>query len=298
MKQYGKFKYVNGDVRNQNDVETLFKNEGPFDAIFHLAGQVAMTTSIQNPRLDFEINTLGTFNVLENARKYSPKSAILYSSTNKVYGDLEQFNYEETKTRYICKQFPNGFDEHVGLDFHSPYGTSKGSADQYMLDYARIYGLNTAVFRHSSMFGSRQFATENQGWIGWFIQKALEIKNNTLTPEFTICGNGKQVRDILYADDMVELYYSAVNNIKKIKGQAFNIGGGMENSLSLLELFELLEDKLNIKMKYKQLLPRESDQKIFVADTTKIEKAIGWKAKISKEQGIDNMIRWTKEEIV
>lgn len=298
LETLGKFKYINGDVRNQNDVETLFKNEGPFDAIFHLAGQVAMTTSIQNPRLDFEINTLGTFNVLESARKYSPKSAILYSSTNKVYGDLEQFNYEEEKTRYICKEYPNGFDENIGLDFHSPYGTSKGSADQYMLDYARIYGLNTAVFRHSSMFGSRQFATENQGWIGWFIQKALEIKNNPSVPEFTICGNGKQVRDILYADDMVELYYSAANNIEKIRGQAFNIGGGMENSLSLLELFEILEEKLNIKMKYKQLPPRESDQKIFVADTTKIEKAIGWKAKVNKEQGIDNMIKWTKGEIV
>ena len=298
LETLGEFKYINGDVRNQNDVETLFKNEGPFDAIFHLAGQVAMTTSIQNPRLDFEINTLGTFNVLECARKYSPKSAILYSSTNKVYGDLEQFNYEETEMRYICKQFPNGFNENIGLDFHSPYGTSKGSADQYMLDYARIYGLNTVVFRHSSMFGSRQFATENQGWIGWFIQKALEIKNNPCMPKFTISGNGKQVRDILYADDMVDLYYSATKNIEKIKGQAFNIGGGIENSLSLLELFKILEEKLNIKMEYKQLPPRESDQKIFVADTTKIEKAIGWKAKISKEQGIDNMIKWTKGEIV
>ena len=298
LETLGEFKYINGDVRNQNDVETLFKNERPFDAIFHLAGQVAMTTSIQNPRLDFEINTLGTFNVLECARKYSPKSAILYSSTNKVYGDLEQFNYEETEMRYICKQFPNGFNENIGLDFHSPYGTSKGSADQYMLDYARIYGLNTVVFRHSSMFGSRQFATENQGWIGWFIQKALEIKNNPCMPKFTISGNGKQVRDILYADDMVDLYYSATKNIEKIKGQAFNIGGGIENSLSLLELFKILEEKLNIKMEYKQLPPRESDQKIFVADTTKIEKAIGWKAKISKEQGIDNMIKWTKGEIV
>lgn len=152
LKTLGKFKYINGDIRNSNDVETVFKTEGKFDAIFHLAGQVAMTTSIENPRLDFEINTLGTFNLLESARKYSPNSAILYSSTNKVYGDLEQYTYTETKTRYICDEFPNGFNENVGLDFHSPYGTSKGSADQYMLDYARIYGLNTVVFRHSSMF--------------------------------------------------------------------------------------------------------------------------------------------------
>lgn len=294
LQTLGNFKYINGDVRNQNDVETLFKNEAPFDAIFHLAGQVAMTTSIQNPRLDFETNTLGTFNILESARKYSPKSAILYSSTNKVYGDLEQYNYEETDTRYVCKEHPNGFDENVGLDFHSPYGTSKGSADQYMLDYARIYGLNTVVFRHSSMFGTRQFATENQGWIGWFVQKALEIKNNPKAEKFTICGNGKQVRDILYADDMINLYYTATENIEKVRGQAFNIGGGIENSLSLLELFKILEEKLDIKMEYIELPPRESDQRVFVADTTKIEKAIGWKVKVNKEQGIEKMIEWTK----
>lgn len=294
LKTLGKFKYIYGDVRNQNDVEMLFKNEAPFDAIFHVAGQVAMTTSIENPRLDFEINTMGTFNMLENARKYSPKSAILYSSTNKVYGDLEQYDYEETESRYVCKQYPDGFDENVGLDFHSPYGVSKGSADQYMLDYARIYGLNTAVFRHSSMFGTRQFATKNQGWIGWFVQKALEIKENPNIEKFTICGNGKQVRDILYADDMVNLYYTAAQNIEKIRGQAFNIGGGMENSLSLLELFKMLEEKLNIKMEYIQLPPRESDQRVFVADTKKIENAIGWKVKVNKDEGIEKMIEWTK----
>lgn len=296
LKTCGSFKSINGDVRNQNDVETVFKEEGPFDAIFHLAGQVAMTTSIKNPRLDFEVNTVGTFNVLENARKYSPDSAILYSSTNKVYGDLEQYTYEENETRYKCIQYPNGFDENVGLDFHSPYGTSKGAADQYMLDYARIFGLNTVVFRHSSMFGTRQFATENQGWVGWFIQKALEIKQNSNIKEFTICGNGKQVRDILYADDMVDLYYSATKNINKIRGQAFNIGGGMKNSLSLLELFDILEKNLNIKMTYKRLPVRESDQKVFVADTRKIENAIGWKAKIDKEEGIRKMLAWVKGE--
>lgn len=298
LKTLGEFKYIYGDVRNQNDVEMLFKNEAPFDAIFHVAGQVAMTTSIQNPRLDFEINTMGTFNVLENARKYSPKSAIIYSSTNKVYGDLEQFNYEETESRYVCEEYPEGFDENVGLDFHSPYGVSKGSADQYMLDYARIYGLNTVVFRHSSMFGSRQFATENQGWIGWFVQKALEIKENKNVEKFTICGNGKQVRDILYADDMIDLYYIATKNIEKIRGQAFNIGGGMENSLSLLELFKILEEKLNIKMEYTKLPPRESDQRVFVADTKKIQKAIGWKVKVNKYEGIEKMIKWIQGGLI
>jgi len=236
LRTLGNFKYINGDIRNANDVENVFKKEAPFDAIFHLAGQVAMTTSIEDPRLDFEVNTLGTFNMLESARKYSPKSAILFSSTNKVYGDLEQYEYLETETRYICKEFPDGYDETVNLDFHSPYGVSKGAADQYMLDYARIYGLNTVVFRHSSMFGTRQFATKDQGWIGWFVKKALEIKENPNIEKFTICGNGKQVRDILFADDIVDLYYKTVENIPKVRGQAFNIGGGIENSLSLLAL--------------------------------------------------------------
>ncbi len=298
LKSIGKFSYVYGDVRNNNDVENVFKIEGPFDAVFHVAGQVAMTTSIQNPRLDFEINALGTFNVLEAVRKYSKDSAVLFSSTNKVYGDLEQYTYNETDTRYVCEEFPNGFNELVNLEFHSPYGDSKGCADQYMLDYARIFGLKTCVFRHSSMYGSRQFATSDQGWIGWFVQKALDIKNNTAKEPFTICGNGKQVRDLLYADDMVDLYYSAFQNIEKVKGQEFNIGGGIDNSLSLLELFEILEKKLNIKMEYVQLPPRESDQKIFVADTSKIRKAINWNVKVDKDTGIDHMIAWTEEGIL
>lgn len=293
LKTQGDFKHIYGDIRNSNDIETAIKLNGPFDIIFHLAGQVAMTTSIENPRLDFEINALGTFNLLEAARKYSPKAAILYSSTNKVYGDLEQYNYSETQTRYTCDEFPNGFDENTPLEFHSPYGDSKGSADQYMLDYSRIFKLNTAVFRHSSMFGGRQFATTDQGWIGWFCLKAAIIKKNPNVEPFTISGTGKQVRDILYADDMVNLYYTAANNINKIKGQAFNIGGGIENSLSLLELFEMLEKMLDIKMKYIQLPARESDQKIFVADINKIKKAIGWCPKINKETGVKKMLDWT-----
>jgi CDP-paratose 2-epimerase len=297
LKTQGEFKFIHGDIRNSNDVEKLIKNNLP-DVVYHLAGQVAMTTSIQDPKMDFEVNVLGSFNLLNAIRLYSPQCAVIYSSTNKVYGDLEQFTYKETDTRYQCVEKPNGFDEQVGLDFHSPYGVSKGSADQYMLDFARIYGLKTIVFRHSSMFGGRQFATYDQGWIGWFAQKAIEIKQGKLTKPFTISGNGKQVRDIAYASDMIELYLLASKNIDKLKGEAFNIGGGMQNSLSLLELFALLEQELDIKMVYQQLPVRQSDQKVFVANLNKLQSYLDWKPVISKEEGIKKMIKWVKSNNV
>jgi len=291
LEPQGEFIFIHGDIRNTNDVERVIKTHKP-DVIYHLAGQVAMTTSIEDPRMDFEVNLGGSFNLLNAVRLYSPESAIIYSSTNKVYGDLEQFTYKETDTRYKCIEKPHGFDESVNLDFHSPYGTSKGSADQYMLDFARIYGLKTVVFRHSSMFGGRQFATYDQGWIGWFIQQAINIRNGTQKNLFTISGNGKQVRDIAHAEDIVTLYIEASKKIDSIKGQAFNVGGGMKNSLSLLELFSFLENELDIKMDYKELPVRESDQKIFVADLTQIKKLIDWEPKISKEAGIKKMIEW------
>lgn len=291
LKAQGEFEFIHGDIRNTNDVERTIKHHKP-DVIYHLAGQVAMTTSIADPRMDFEVNVGGSFNLLNAVRLYSPESTIIYSSTNKVYGDLEQFEYRETETRYECIDKPNGFDERVNLDFHSPYGTSKGSADQYMLDFARIYGLKTAVFRHSSMFGGRQFATFDQGWLGWFTQKAIAIKNGTAKEAFTISGNGKQVRDLLYASDCVALYLKAADNIETIKGQAFNIGGGIETSSSLLELFHFLEQELDIKMTYEQLPARESDQRVFVADITKAERLIGWTPKVSKAEGIRKMIEW------
>lgn len=294
LKSLGKFEFVKA---NTNDFETLsnvVKRYQP-DVIYHLAGQVAMTTSISNPRLDFETNALGSFNVLESVRQFSPDTVVVYSSTNKVYGDFEYLHYDETDTRYICKEFPKGFDESVHLDFHSPYGCSKGSADQYMLDWARIFGLKTIVFRHSSMYGARQFGTYDQGWISWFCQKAIETKydKNTI---FTISGNGKQVRDVLHAEDMIKLYISAPKHIDKAKGQVFNIGGGFENSLSLLELFSFLEKELNIKLNYTQLPPRESDQKIFVADIKKANEIFEWKPQVSKEEGIRKMLTWVDRE--
>lgn len=291
LRTKGEFKHFHYDIRNYNDVETVIQSEKP-DVIFHLAGQVAMTTSISNPRLDFEINALGTHNVLEAVRKHQPNCAILYSSSNKVYGDFDYLTFEETETRYTCREYPNGFDESLKLEFHSPYGCSKGAADQYLLDYARIYGLKTVVFRHSSMYGGNQYATIDQGWVGWFCQQALETKNGQAKKPFTISGSGKQVRDVLHAEDVVLLYFTALTNIDKVKGKAFNVGGGIENSLSLLELFEMLESILEIKMDFHRLPPRESDQLIFVADNTLITNLTGWSPQIKSLDGLKGMLNW------
>ena len=291
LRSRGPFTYVHGDIRDRNDVERVIR-EGRFDAVFHLSGQVAMTTSIENPYKDFEINTLGALNLLESIRQYSPETAVFFSSTNKVYGDLEQYTYRETETRYICEEYPEGFDERVPLDFRSPYGCSKGAADQYMLDYHRIYGLRTTVFRHSSMYGSRQFATYDQGWVGWFVQKALEKRRDPDAPRFTISGSGKQVRDILHAEDMISLYYTALDHTEQVCGEAYNIGGTMEQSLSLLELFALLEELLDVRLEYDRLPPRQSDQKVFVADIRKIRDRIGWTPRVCARDGVSRMVDW------
>lgn len=290
LRKQGNLSYFPYDIRNRNDVETVIKNVLP-DYIFHLAGQVAMTTSIDNPMLDFETNVLGTFNLLDSVRKYSPHSVILYSSTNKVYGDFDYLTFLENDTRYVCKEYPDGFPESITLNFQSPYGCSKGAADQYLLDFNKIYGLKTIVFRHSSMYGSLQHATFDQGWIGWFCQKALEKKINPLVAPFTISGNGKQVRDVLHSNDVVDLYFIAKDN-PKVYGKAFNIGGGIDNSLSLIELFSMLEEVLHIKMAYTQLPWRQSDQKVFVANNKNITSLIAWKPQINAQQGIQETINW------
>lgn len=291
LRNQGNFAFYRGDIRNREDVESSIKKEKP-GVVFHLAGQVAMATSLERPRFDFEINVSGSFNILESIRREFPEAIAIYSSTNKVYGDLEWIRYRETENRYVPIDYPDGFSENIPLDFHSPYGVSKGSADQYMLDYHRMFGIRTVVFRHSSMYGERQFATHDQGWIGWFCQKAWEQKKEIDKTPFTISGNGKQVRDVLHASDMISLYLDAAKNIEKTQGQAFNIGGGMANSLSLLELFQVLEGELEIKLNYRNLPPRESDQKVFVADISKAVRLIGWKPEVNKISGLRKMISW------
>lgn len=289
------WRFVESDIRNEDVISRLVAETKPH-ALAHLAGQVAMTTSLQNPRLDFEVNALGTLNVLEAVRLHSPETIVLYSSTNKVYGDLDWVRYEEKETRYIAPDYPEGFDETIPLSFCSPYGCSKGAADQYMLDYARMFGLQTVVFRHSSMYGGRQFATHDQGWIGWFCQKAIDAKQaqqkSLPAPLFTISGNGKQVRDVLHAEDIIQLYLAAVANIDKSGGQAFNIGGGIDNSLSLLELLAMLEKLMNVKLNYTKLPVRESDQRVFVADITKAKQLLNWQPMVSAQEGVARMVEW------
>ena len=294
LRTNGEFRFVHGDVRCSNDINSVVKSFRP-DQIFHLSGQVAMTTSIHNPRLDFEVNVIGTFNLLEAVRAYTPYATVIYSSSNKVYGDLEQYTYLETETRFRCAEKPVGFDENIPLDFHSPYGCSKGAADQYMLDYARIFDLNTVVFRHSSMYGGRQFATYDQGWIGWFCQKAVEAQSEQKLSPFTISGSGKQVRDVLHVSDMESLYFSTHDRISVARGHVFNVGGGIVNSLSLLELFSLLESLVGCDLAYVKKPVRESDQKVFVADISKLERVLDWRPKVSCLDGVSSMLEWVSQ---
>lgn len=286
------------DLALEEKVESVFQTHAPFDFICHVGGQVAMTTSLDDPRRDLRTNILGTFNVLEAMRKYSPDALIAYSSTNKVYGDLEHLRYEEGATRYTLPDFPDGLDESIMLDFASPYGCSKGAADQYVRDWHRTFGLKTVVFRHSSIYGGRQFATFDQGWIGWFCQKALEQakaqREVTAPTPFTIAGTGKQVRDVLHAEDLVRLYRAVYAQRAQVAGEIFNIGGGMANSLSLLELFALLEKTLGLKQKliYTPTPRRQSDQDFFVADIRKAQAQLYWSPQVSAEVGIQRMLAW------
>jgi len=292
--RYGQgWRCIEGDTRDAELIAALVCETKPRQ-IAHLAGQVAMTTSLANPRLDFEVNVLGTFNVLEAVRLHSPDTQVMYSSTNKVYGALDYLPYEETATRYTLPGYPAGLDESLQLDGHSPYGCSKLAADQYVRDYHRMYGLATVVFRHSSMYGGRQFATYDQGWVGWFCQQALAMHDPT-TPSFTISGDGKQVRDVLHSSDLIRAYRNAAQRRELTAGHIYNIGGGMRNSLSLLELFALLESFTGDPLRFRRIDWREGDQKVFVADARKAEHELAWVARMTTEDGIRQMLSWCRE---
>lgn len=290
------------DLANWESVEACFKAIGQVDYVCHLAGQVAMTTSLTDPRRDFLTNALGTLHILEAVRRFSPEAFIAYSSTNKVYGDLAYLEYREEATRYVVPQFPHGFDESLPLDFASPYGCSKGAADQYVRDWFRNYQVKTVVFRHSSIYGGRQFSTFDQGWIGWFCQKALEQKQARLSGNqaspFTIAGTGKQVRDVLHAEDLVRLYLRAYEKRNEVAGEIFNIGGGMSNSLSLLELFAMLEKLLGLSdpLCFERQARRQSDQDFFVADLAKVRRMLNWQPLVRAQDGIEMMLDWLSSQ--
>lgn len=281
----GSFAFVKGDVRDRTGVEDLFRQQ-KFDAVLHLAGQVAVTTSVVEPREDFEINAGGTFTLLDAVRRHCPEAVFLYASTNKVYGNMEEVGIVERNGRYEYAGGMPGVDERAPLDFHSPYGCSKGAGDQYVIDFARIYGMRTTSFRQSCIYGPRQFGVEDQGWVAWFTIAAV------LKRPITIFGDGRQIRDVLHVDDLVDGYERAIEQPEKVAGQAFNIGGGPANTLSLLELIALLEETLKIRIPLKFADWRPGDQKVFVCDVDKALDRFGWQPRIGSDEGVRRLIAW------
>jgi CDP-paratose 2-epimerase len=273
------------DLRQADAIAALVAKERP-DVVLHFAGQVAVTTSVTDPRSDFEDNALGTFNMLEAVRKGAPEAVVLYTSTNKVYGGMEDVGVELRGERYQYVGLPGGCDEQRGLDFHSPYGCSKGAADQYVRDYSRIYGMKTVVFRQSCIYGYRQFGVEDQGWVAWFCIRAV------LGKPVTIYGDGKQVRDILFIEDLVDAFQAAVARIDVARGRVYNIGGGPENQLSLLELVSSLQRLTGRPLSVSYGDWRPGDQRVFVCDIGKARRELGWAPKVSAPAGIERLYRW------
>ena len=281
------FKLTVGDVR---DAALLTVASREADVIIHLAAQVAVTTSVVKPREDFEINAQGTFNMLEAARLNDRKPVLLYASTNKVYGGMEDVEVVEDATRWRYADLPLGCPETQPLDFHSPYGCSKGAGDQYVRDYARIYDLPTIVLRQSCIYGPRQFGVEDQGWVAWMIIAAV-----TGHP-LTIYGDGKQIRDVLHVDDLLNAYDASIEKISTVRGQVFNLGGGPDNTMSIwTEFGPLLEKLLGKPVLVKRGDWRPGDQKVFVADIRKAGRDLGWTPRISVKEGVGRLFNWVRE---
>jgi CDP-paratose 2-epimerase len=284
------FDLVIGDVRDASLVERAV---GGMDHVFHLAAQVAVTTSLTDPRHDFAVNAQGALNVLEAVRRMPRPPSLLYTSTNKVYGALDDIGLVATSTRYAPADrelATRGISEKRNLDFHSPYGCSKGAADQYVLDYARTFGLRTTVFRMSCIYGPRQFGTEDQGWVAHFLIRAL--RGETIT----IYGDGKQVRDVLYIDDLVDAFLLARERIGEISGRAFNVGGGVSNTLSLVELCERIErlTKRAPRLAYEDW--RHADQRYYVSNPNALALRTGWAPSVGVDEGIGRLFEWLAEQ--
>ncbi len=282
--QHGsKFKLTRGDIR---DAAALVQAARDADIIYHLAAQVAVTTSVADPRTDFEINALGTFNTLEAARASGRNPIFIFASTNKVYGAMEDLAIVEKPTRYTYRDI-KGVDESRPLDFHSPYGCSKGSADQYVRDYSRIYGLRSVVFRQSAIYGLRQFGVEDQGWLAWFVIAAV------IGRPITIYGDGKQVRDMLCVEDLLDAYDAAVMRIDQAAGKVYNMGGGPARTLSVwTEFGPRLEKLLGRKIPVAQGDWRPGDQKVCIYDVSCAERELHWKQKVGLDEGIERLYHW------
>jgi CDP-paratose 2-epimerase len=281
------FAFILGDIR---DYPAILRAAEGQEAIYHLAAQTAVTTSVADPRTDFEVNALGTFNVLEAARHAGHDPVFIYASTNKVYGGMEDVRAVELATRYELPDYPQGVGEDRPLDFHSPYGCSKGAADQYVRDYFRIYSLKSVVFRQSCIYGQRQMGVEDQGWVAWFVIAAITGK------PITIYGDGKQVRDLLHVDDLVRAFQMATARIDVTKGQIYNLGGGPANTLSIwAEFGPLLGELLGRQIRpvaYRDWRP--GDQPVFIADVRKAAREFGWAPQIGVREGIARLVEWVQ----
>jgi CDP-paratose 2-epimerase len=291
LRPQGKLTVINADIADAAAMAQAFKEHADARVAIHLAGQVAVTNSVADPREDFNANALGTFNVLEAMRAACREMPLIYASTNKVYGGMEDVGIVERNGRYDYRDYPNGVSEARGLDFHSPYGCSKGAADQYVRDYARIYGMRTVVFRQSCIYGYRQFGLEDQGWIAWFIIALL-----TKRP-ISIYGDGKQVRDVLFIDDLLDAYDIAAAKIEKCAGQVFNIGGGRTNAISLLDLLDYLAKKIGKPIEYQKRPWRPGDQRCFISDNGKAERELGWSAKTDWTRGLGQLYEWVASNL-
>jgi CDP-paratose 2-epimerase len=275
-----------GDVRDATMVDDCVAEA---NAVLHLAGQVAVTTSIADPVDDFETNTRGTLNVLEAVRRYNPEAPVLFASTNKVYGQvLGRQEVRRQGERYVPAEFrfARGVSETAALDFHSPYGCSKGAADQYVRDYARVFGLRTAVIRMSCIYGPRQFGTEDQGWIAHFFIQSLRRQ------PIMIYGDGYQVRDALHVDDAVAAWLAILDGIDAASGQVFNLGGGADNAISLRELLALMETMGRRPSDVFYRAWRPGDQPWYVSDTAALRRALSWQPRVSVREGLKSLDAW------
>ena len=282
------FDFAHVDVRNREAIDQVFAEER-FDAVLHLAAQVAVTTSVADPRTDFAVNALGTFNVLDAIRLYCPEAVFIFASTNKVYGKIAAAASELRGNRYAYVDRPHGIGENEPLDFLSPYGCSKGAADQYSLDFARMYQIPATSFRQSCVYGPRQFGVEDQGWVAWFVIASM------LGRDITIYGDGKQVRDVLHVDDLVRAYEAAVRAPQKVAAEAFNVGGGPGQPLSLLDLIEMLEHRLQRRIPLGWDDWRPGDQQVYISDIRKLGTALDWKPEIDVTTGIAQLMNWVQQ---
>lgn len=280
---------VVADVR---DARAVQRAVAQCDRVFHFAAQVAVTSSLLDPVLDFEVNARGTLNVLEAIRAEKREVPLFFTSTNKVYGVLPDVPLELVGARWAPVDpatAASGIAEERAIDFHSPYGCSKGTADQYVLDWARSYGLANVVFRMSCIYGPRQFGTEDQGWVAHFLIRAL--RGETIT----IYGDGMQVRDVLFVDDLVDAFCAAWEHLERVRGHAFNVGGGPESTVSLLELLDRLGASLGVRVDVRHAPVRVGDQRWYVSDPRKLGAATGWRPRTSVRVGVDRLLAWLRD---